>query len=92
MWETFVTATALEQVLALLAKHGQDARVINGGTDLIMEIERRACSPRVLIDVSSTRDEIRQALTGNLCRCTGYDRIIEAIELGAGLRGGAGHT
>jgi aerobic-type carbon monoxide dehydrogenase small subunit (CoxS/CutS family) len=40
----------------------------------------------------ATRDEKRQALTSNLCRCTVYDRSIEAIELAAGWRGDAGHT
>jgi carbon-monoxide dehydrogenase small subunit len=35
-----------------------------------------------------TRDELRAALAGNLCRCTGYIKIYEAVELAAArLRG-----
>ena len=38
---------------------------------------------------SPTRDEIREALTGNICRCTGYKTIIDAVEDAAGqLRAG----
>ena len=29
-------------------------------------------------------DEIREALSGNLCRCTGYAKIIDAVKLAAG--------
>jgi len=32
---------------------------------------------------SPSRDEIRQALKGNICRCTGYQQIIDAVELAA---------
>ena len=61
MWDTFVTATKVEQVLELFAKHRQDVRVINGGTDLIIEIEHRVRSPKVVVDVSriSGLDDIR---------------------------------
>ena len=30
-----------------------------------------------------SRDEIALALSGNLCRCTGYTKIFEAVELAA---------
>jgi carbon-monoxide dehydrogenase small subunit len=31
-----------------------------------------------------TDDEIREALSGNLCRCTGYEKILAAVHLAAG--------
>ena len=40
---------------------------------------------RALLDVNPkpTRDEIREALAGYLCRCTGYVKILEAVEMAA---------
>ncbi|MBN1658556.1 MAG: (2Fe-2S)-binding protein [Anaerolineae bacterium] len=46
------------------------------------------CTPGMLISAHAllarnphpTEDEIKQALVGNLCRCTGYVRIVDAIE------------
>jgi carbon-monoxide dehydrogenase small subunit len=32
---------------------------------------------------SPTNDEIREALSGNLCRCTGYRKILDAVHLAA---------
>jgi len=33
---------------------------------------------------SPTDDEIREALSGNLCRCTGYAKIFDAVRMAAG--------
>jgi carbon-monoxide dehydrogenase small subunit len=43
------------------------------------------CAAKELLDRNThpTRQEIREALSGNLCRCTGYIKIYEAVELAA---------
>jgi len=49
------------------------------------------CTPGVLLTAEAllaenptpTRDEVRVALAGNLCRCTGYTKILDAVELAA---------
>jgi len=50
------------------------------------------CASKALLDdnAAPSREEIKQALAGNLCRCTGYLKIFEAVErAGAELRGEA---
>jgi aerobic-type carbon monoxide dehydrogenase small subunit (CoxS/CutS family) len=49
------------------------------------------CTPAMLLSAKAlldanprpTRDEIAQAISGNLCRCTGYTAIYEAVEKAA---------
>ena len=49
------------------------------------------CTPGILLtaeallveNATPTRDEVRAALAGNLCRCTGYTKILDAVELAA---------
>ena len=56
------------------------------------------CTPGILLTAKALleatarpdRDAIRAALAGNLCRCTGYTKIVDAVELAAGRMAGAG--
>ncbi|MCD7878074.1 MAG: 2Fe-2S iron-sulfur cluster-binding protein [Cloacibacillus porcorum] len=47
-------------------------------------------SAKALLDKNPapSSDEIRKALSGNLCRCTGYTKIEEAVKLAAERLGG----
>ena len=50
------------------------------------------CTPGILMtlvpflreNASPTEDEIREALSGNLCRCTGYANMVTAVKDAAG--------
>jgi aerobic-type carbon monoxide dehydrogenase small subunit (CoxS/CutS family) len=36
---------------------------------------------------SPSKEEIREGISGNLCRCTGYNKIVDAIHLASKIRG-----
>jgi len=56
------------------------------------------CTPGMLMSARSllaknprpTEDEIRHGISGNLCRCTGYNKIVEAIQYAADKLGADG--
>src|SRR5687767_15760815 len=58
------------------------------------------CTPGVLLTAQAlladhpvpTRQDVREALAGNLCRCTGYTKILDAVELAALRMAKAGVT
>ena len=55
------------------------------------------CTPGMLVSATDllqrcpnpTDDEIRDGLAGNLCRCTGYSKILDAVQSAAAERGAA---
>ena len=67
----------------------QDALDLTGGAQCGF------CTPGILMSAWAllranprpTRAEIAQALSGNLCRCTGYTKIVEAVEMAASRMG-----
>jgi len=72
---------------------------VDGGLTTVQEAFREAhglqcgfCTPGFIVSVtaflrdhaSPTDQEIREGLSGNLCRCTGYQGIVNAVRLAAG--------
>jgi carbon-monoxide dehydrogenase small subunit len=81
------------EILTIEGIHGPD-----GGADDLQEnfitygaVQCGFCIPGMVIAgeallmkaLTPTRGEIRSALAGNLCRCTGYQQIVDAIEVTA---------
>lgn len=77
----------------------------NGEMDIVQKtlidlgaVQCGFCTPGVLISARALLNrnphpseyEIRDALSGNLCRCTGYNRIVEAVKVAAEIEGQEG--
>ncbi len=70
---------------------GEGPHALQDAFDLTGAAQCGFCTPGILMSAVSllnenqqpTLEEIRLALSGNLCRCTGYTKIYEAIELAA---------
>ena len=68
----------------------QDAMDVTGGAQCGF------CTPGILMSAwallertpSPSREQIAHALSGNLCRCTGYTKIIDAVEMAAARMSG----
>ena len=60
----------------------QDEFDLNGAAQCGFCTPGILCSAAALLErnPAASRDEIRKALSGNLCRCTGYAKIYDAVE------------
>ncbi|HVU67964.1 MAG TPA: FAD binding domain-containing protein [Ktedonobacteraceae bacterium] len=56
MWKTFLQPTSLAEALELLGTYGADARLIAGGTDVLVELQRGVRPTQTLIDLSAVPD------------------------------------
>jgi len=81
--------------------HGQQGETLHPLQRKFLEMaapQCGICTPGVLISARAlleknpdpTEEEVRFGLAGNLCRCTGYDKIVRAVlETAAEMRGAA---
>ena len=56
LWETYFQPASLAEALDLLRKHGARARVVAGGTDVLVELRRGIRPTATLIDITAIRD------------------------------------
>jgi len=81
-----MTVTTIEGVAGPQGLHPVQQAFVDAGA-----IQCGFCTPGLVlatIDLlrhtpAPTDDDVREALAGNLCRCTGYQQVIEAVRLAA---------
>ena len=85
---TTIEGLAVEGVLSAVQQAFQDKGAIQCGF----------CTPGMILSVTAllredpkpSRSDIEKALEGNLCRCTGYNKIMDAVEAASVAMSGGG--
>src|SRR5688500_15791279 len=52
MWQTYLQPTTLDEALALLKQYAGRARIVAGGTDVLVELQRGVKPTATLIDIT----------------------------------------
>ena len=56
MWQTYFQPSGVEEALELLQEYAGKARIIAGGTDVLVELQRGVRPTTTLIDITALRD------------------------------------
>ena len=56
MWQTYLQPTSLTETLTLLHQHAGQARLVAGGTDVLVELQRGVQPTSTLIDITALPD------------------------------------
>lgn len=52
MWDEYLFPASLDEALEMLEAHGGEARIIAGGTDLVLQSQRGQCPAKVMVDIT----------------------------------------
>ena len=78
MWQDYYTPKTLEEAVSLLDQHSSTARIIAGGTDLILELERNLRpNTDILIDIALDGDAVWLGPLVTHNQCAGSALIVE---------------
>jgi len=75
----YVRCDTADEAMALLAEHGEDARILAGGQTLVAALNMRLAQPRVVVDISRCADLSGVVLEGGML-CVGASVTQAALE------------
>ena len=73
MWEEYCSPSSVKEALKILYKYDGQARVIAGGTDLVLELKKKTRDVKCLVDITNI-EELKKIL-----------REVNTIKIGAGV-------